>query len=157
MSATPAQVADDAVRIAVLAGDVARAYAWLHDSGYARETARARVGTGRTTVTDEHGETMPPTPDPTGESALGQRAIRAKLAFCARATLRARDQLAGALVALHEIAELVDAAAGHEPDDDGHDRRIPRTVTKAEVARARAAQRRRIARGEGLPAAGRAA
>lgn len=146
----PSQVAADAVAVAMRAGEVARAYAWLHDSGFGRESARDRVGSGRTTVVDEDGTVMPPTPDPAGETAIGQRRRRDKLAFAARCVARARAQLDGAEAALAELAELVDEQAGHEPEE--RDRRVPRVATKAEISAARAAQRRRIARGEGLGA-----
>jgi hypothetical protein len=150
----PSGVAADLAALLGLVREVGEAYGWLYDSGYSRETARDRVGTGRTTVVDDEGETMPPTADPAGESVLGQARVRSKLAFAGRQVARARGQLAGALAALHEIAELVDDGAGHLPDEHV---RIPRTVTKGELAWARAAQQRRIARGEGLGPVGRVA
>jgi len=134
-------VAHDARRVARIAEVVGDGYRWLHASGYYNDSARERVGHARRHAKDGS------LPGPTAETAASREKVRDKLAEAAEATKQARAKLGVALEALHKVAAIVDAGAEHLPSD--HDRRIPRTESKAGVRQATRAKARRKARGEG--------
>jgi len=140
--AAPSVVAADAAEAKRLADKVADAYRWLHASGYATDSAGDKVG-GRSQRTAEDGSNNGSVP----QVVASREVVRCKLAYAGRAVDRARGGLAGALVALHEVAALVDDGAEHLASD--HDTRIPRTESKAGIRRAEQAKVRRLARGEG--------
>lgn len=116
----PSEVDQDVERVRALAAAVGAAFAALHASGWHRDTAEDRHGGGSGGANDGG----------MASTAAGRRGVRAKLHTAARDVSRAADALEGALVAMHEVAEIIDEAAGHGPDEAFY----PPTVTKAEVA-----------------------
>lgn len=139
---SPTDLARELAETERLAAHVLDAYRWLHASGYATDSAGEKVG-GQPQHLAEDGSNNGSVP----RISASRDVVRKKLAYACRAVGRARSNYAGALVAMNEIAELVDAGTEHLAS--GHDVRIPRTESKAGVRRAEQAKARRVARGEG--------
>jgi hypothetical protein len=139
MSTVPpaSKVAADAAAVRGLALQVAETYRAVHDSGYDRDSAADRAGRGGRIAEDgsENGTTA--------SVGVGREAVRAKLATAAEGVELASTLLGGVLVTLRQVVALVEREAGHAPDE--LNQLIPRDVTKAEVAEARARQARRDA------------
>lgn len=118
-------------------------YRWLHQA----DAAKVRTGL------PGGGRGKGGTGDPTGQAAVAMRALRGKVAAASAAVEAARAEVTAAVAALAEAQRALDGCLSDEFDPTDQQRREFRVVSKAELARAKRAKRRREGRGEGWGAA----
>lgn len=127
---------------------LAKLYRWAHSMRY--EAVRTGGGGGGSDASDPVAQAVCQCPSGR-RNVCGRCRGRALIDKAASHILDARQDLA---VAIDDLEKALRAAdPGPVELMSQHDKRIPRTATKAEVAEAKAAALRRAGRGEGYGAA----